>query len=49
MRQKVLLSAARLRNPHMLILDEPLSGLDVNTALVLREGRSRAAEAGGGG
>jgi ABC-2 type transport system ATP-binding protein len=37
MRQNVLLSAARLHNPDLLILDEPLSGLDVNTALVLRE------------
>src|SRR6266568_3610659 len=37
MRQKILLSAALLHNPEILILDEPLSGLDVTTALVLRE------------
>jgi len=37
MRQKILLSSALLDNPELLILDEPLSGLDVNTALVLRE------------
>jgi ABC-2 type transport system ATP-binding protein len=37
MRQKVLLSAALLHNPDVLILDEPLSGLDVNTMLALRE------------
>src|ERR1700691_3509398 len=36
MRQKVLLSGALLGDPELLILDEPFSGLDVNTALVLR-------------
>lgn len=36
MRQKILLSAALLHNPRVLVLDEPLSGLDVSTTLVLR-------------
>jgi ABC-2 type transport system ATP-binding protein len=36
MRQKILLSAALLGNPEVLILDEPFSGLDVNATIVLR-------------
>ena len=36
MRQKILLSAALIHNPKLIILDEPVSGLDVGTALVLR-------------
>jgi ABC-2 type transport system ATP-binding protein len=36
MRQKILLSAALLHNPKIVVLDEPVSGLDVSTALALR-------------
>jgi len=36
MRQKVLLSAALIHNPDILLLDEPLSGLDVSTAMVAK-------------
>lgn len=37
MKQKVLLAAAFLHNPEVLFLDEPLNGLDANTALIIKE------------
>ena len=37
MRQKVVLSSALIHNPDVLILDEPLDGLDANTALIVKE------------
>jgi len=36
MRQKILISAAVLHNPRIVVLDEPFSGLDVSAARILK-------------
>jgi ABC-2 type transport system ATP-binding protein len=35
--QKVLIASALLHNPRVILMDEPLSGLDVTTALVVKD------------
>jgi ABC-2 type transport system ATP-binding protein len=37
MRQRILLIAALMHNPELIIFDEPLSGLDITSALIFRE------------
>lgn len=37
MRQKVLITSGLLHNPQIVILDEPLSGLDANAVIIVKE------------
>lgn len=46
MRQKVLLASGLLHNPDIIILDEPLSGLDANSVIIVKELISRLAKEG---
>jgi ABC-2 type transport system ATP-binding protein len=46
MKQKVLLIAGIINNPKILILDEPLSGLDANAVILVKELITRLSKEG---
>ena len=46
MKQRILISAALLHDPDVLILDEPLSGIDVTSALLFKHLLSELARRG---
>ncbi|MBR2647765.1 MAG: ABC transporter ATP-binding protein [Sediminibacterium sp.] len=46
MKQKVLISSGLLHNPEIIILDEPLSGLDANSVIIVKELINRLAKEG---
>jgi len=46
MKQKVLITSGLLHNPDIIILDEPLSGLDANSVILMKELISRLAKEG---
>lgn len=46
MKQKVLISASLIHKPEVLFMDEPLNGLDANTAMIVKELLKRLAAQG---
>lgn len=46
MRQRIALISATMHNPDLLILDEPFTGLDVSSGIVLRQVIEQLAQAG---
>ncbi len=46
MRQKVLIVSGLMHNPEVIILDEPLSGLDANSVIIVKELLSKLAASG---
>lgn len=46
MKQKVLLASGLLHNPDVIVLDEPLSGLDANSVIIVKELISKLAQEG---
>ncbi|HSC52995.1 MAG TPA: ABC transporter ATP-binding protein [Phnomibacter sp.] len=46
MRQKVLITAGLLHNPEIIVMDEPLSGLDANSVIIVKELISKLAAEG---
>jgi len=46
MRQKILITSGLMHNPDIIILDEPLSGLDANSVIIVKELLSKLAKEG---